>query len=156
MLRDGASRLLVFRLGTELFGVDLAAVEQVVDAPEAKPIPDSPPSVRGLTSLQGELVTLYDLQHLLNVRPRAIHAALVFRRGDRRLAVAVEDVFDTMTIEEGMLRKAPGAGVKDDVLVGVVRRGRHLVGVLDPVLLVDALAAPSEVAGIAVNGRNAT
>src|SRR6185436_18171157 len=93
MLRDGASRLLVFRLGTELFGVDLAAVEQVVDAPESKPIPDSPVSVRGLTSLQGELVTLYDLQHLLNVRPRAIHAALVFRRGDRRLAVAVEDVF---------------------------------------------------------------
>jgi chemotaxis signal transduction protein len=90
------------------------------------------------------------------VRPRAIHAALVFRRGDRRLAVAVEDVFDTMTIEEGMLRKAPGAGVQGDVLIGVVRRGRHLVGVLDPILLIDTLAGPAEVAGVTANGRNGT
>ena len=101
-------------------------------------------------------MTLYDLEHLLDVRPRAIHAALVFRRGDRRLAVAVEDVFDTMTIEEGMLRKAPGAGVKDDVLIGVVRRGRHLVGVLDATLLIDALAAPSDATGVTASGRNGT
>ena len=154
MLRDDASRLLVFRLGTELFGVDLAAVERVVDEPEAKPIPDSPETVRGLTSLDGELVTLYDLEPLLDVRPRAIRAALVFRRGDRRLAVAVEDVFDTMTIEEGMLRSAPGAGREDDILSGVVRRGRHLVAVIDANALIDALTSGASAGAGADTARN--
>jgi purine-binding chemotaxis protein CheW len=129
-------------MGTELFGVDLATVDQVVDAPTANPMPDAPPTVRGLTSLNGELVTLYDLQPLLDVRPRAVNAALVFTRNGRRMAVAVEDVFDTMTIEDDMVRRAPGAGDHDDVLTGVVRRGRHLVAVLDTTALLTALAAP--------------
>jgi purine-binding chemotaxis protein CheW len=143
MFRDGAARFLVFRIGAERFGVELPAVDEVIDAPAIQTIPDAPATVLGVATIRGELVTLYDPRPLLRVKGRLDGAALLFVREDRRVGVAIDDVYDAIKIEDGDVLKAPGGGAdaSDGILVGLVRRDGELIGILDANALLDAAIA---------------
>jgi purine-binding chemotaxis protein CheW len=143
MFRDGAARFLVFRIGAERFGVELPAVDEVIDAPSIQTIPDAPSTVLGVATIRGELVTLYDPRPLLRVEGQLDGAALLFAREGRRVGVAIDDVYDAIKIENDDLLKAPGGGAdaSDGVLLGLVRRDGELIGILDANALLDAAIA---------------
>ncbi len=141
MFRDGVARLLVFRVGAERFAVALASVHEVIDVPAVQPLPDTSRFVLGISTLRDSLVRVYDPRPILNVQGTLDGAALVFLRDDRCVALAIDDVFDAITVEESEVRPAPGAGAADGVLIGVVRRGSDLIAVLDA----DALLAAAMV-----------
>ena len=143
MSRDGAEQLLVFRIGRELFGLELSGVHEVVDAPVLNHVPEMPPTVLGVVSVRGELITVYDPTPLLI--PGATNgpagAALLFTHGNRRIAVAVDDVMDAVSIDDGMLRATNGLDAGDRLVRGLVRRGTDLIVVLDVEVLVESAAA---------------
>jgi purine-binding chemotaxis protein CheW len=143
MFRDGVERLLVFRIGAERFGLDLRSVNEVIDAPVVQAIPDASRTVLGVATIRGELITLYDPRPLLRVEGRLDGAALLFMRDDRRVGLAIDDVYDAVAIDEAELLKAPGGGAdaSDGILVGLVRRGGELIGILDANALLDAAIA---------------
>ena len=143
MFRDGVERLLVFRVGTERFGLDLRSVDEVIDAPAVQSIPDASRTVLGVATIRGELITLYDPRPLLRVEGRLDGAALLFMRDDRRVGLAIDDVYDAVAIDEAEFLKAPrgGADASDGILVGLVRRGGELIGILDANVLLDAAIA---------------
>ena len=144
MFRDGAARLLVFRLGSERFALELAAVDEVIEVPALQRIPDAPANVLGLATIRGELVSLYDPRPLLGVGDRVDGAALLFSRDARRMALAIDDVFDPIVVEESELRAAPGMESSDGVLVGVVLREGQLIAVLDADALLNAATLVTE------------
>ena len=144
MFRDGAERLLVFRVGPERFAVALGSVDEVIDAPPVQALPDSPPNLRGIATLRGELVPIVDPRPLLRVGGDVNGAVLLFGVENRRVGLAIDDVYDAITVEESELLSAPGAEAADGILVGVVRRGSDLVAVLDAKALLDAAMAVSE------------
>jgi len=131
MDRDGTVRLLVFRVGAELFAVDLQSVLEVVDGPDVRLVPEAPPVVLGVTTLHGQIVTVFDAHRLLRAPGAGCGAALVFDREERRFALAVTDVVDTLDLEAGRLRVVPGMDTGDGVVRGVVRRDADLIAVLD-------------------------
>lgn len=137
MFRDGAARLLVFRVGSERFAVELSAVAEVIATPAVQPVPDAPPTLLGITMLRGELVPIHDLRPLLHAGAGSMGGALLFSRDGRTIGLAIDDIHDALVIQEHELRPAPGAGGADALLVGLVRRESELVAVLD----VDALLA---------------
>jgi purine-binding chemotaxis protein CheW len=145
MFRDGAARLLVFRVGAERFGVELAAVDEVIDVPTIQTIPDAPATVLGVATIRGQLITVYDPRPLLRVQGRLDGAALLFVRDGRRVGLAIDDVYDAILVENGDLLKASGGGVdaSDGILVGLVRDagGGELIGILDANALLDAAIA---------------
>src|SRR5215216_6484316 len=143
MFRDGSARLLVFRVGPERFAVELQAVDEVIDAPSVQPLPDAPRTVLGVATIRGELVTLYDPRPILRVEGSLDGAALLFPRGGRRVAVAIDDVYDAMTIAESDVINVQGGGADatDGVLVGLVRRDGQLIALLDAGALLDAAVA---------------
>jgi purine-binding chemotaxis protein CheW len=143
MFRDGAERLRVFRVGSERFGVPLGAVREVVDAPEVRRLPDAPPSLLGVATVRGELVPLYDARAILDVEKvgAAPGAALVFSADARGVALAIDDVFDPVPVEEQELRPMPGAGAAEVIIRGLIRRGHDLIAVLDDAALLDTMLA---------------
>ena len=147
MFRDGPERLLVFRVGAERFAVTLSAVDEVVDAPEVRPLPDAAERMMGIAAIRGALVTIYDPRPLLNVTGAVDDAALLFVRGAGRIGLAVGGVYDTVLVDPTEVRPAPGAEVSDKLLIGVVRRNRELIAILDAGALLDAAAGVDEVQG---------
>jgi len=144
MFRDGGERLLVFRVGAERFGVALAAVREIVDSPVVRRLPDAAPSLLGIATVRGELVPLYDGRVVFEVEAASdgstTGAALLFSVEGRCVALAIDDVFDPVLVEEQELRPMPGAGA-DVMIRGLVRRGGDLVAVLDDAVLLDTMLA---------------
>jgi purine-binding chemotaxis protein CheW len=150
MFRDGILQLLVFGVGGERFAVPIGAADEVIEMPAVRAVPDAPATMMGVATVRGELVTTYDprvalrVERHAHVRQLASDLALVFTRQGRRVALAVEDVFDPIAIAEGDLKRLHGADATDATLLGVVRREDELIAVLDAERLLDVLAARRE------------
>lgn len=144
MFRDGAARLLVFRVGSERFAVELSAVAEVIETPAVQPVPDAPPTLLGITMLRGELVPIHDLRPLLHAGAGSMGGALLFARDGRVIGLAIDDVYDALMVDEHELRPAPGADGADALLVGLVRRDSELIAVLDVEALLAAVSMDTE------------
>jgi purine-binding chemotaxis protein CheW len=131
MSRDDPARVLVFRMGHERFAIPLSDVHEVLDAQPIQRVPDAADTVLGVTSIRGALTTVYDVRSLLSSGGTADGALLVFDRGDRRIAVAIDDVFDATLVESGEMLPVPRRAASDGLLSGMLRRGSDLVAVLD-------------------------
>jgi purine-binding chemotaxis protein CheW len=87
-------RLLSFRVGSRLFGVDESKVATVANWRQPTPLPHAPPAVMGIVSLQGRMLTVLDLRRLTggestdNTTPQH----LISLRGDEQLALAVDTI----------------------------------------------------------------
>ncbi|HKR58306.1 MAG TPA: chemotaxis protein CheW, partial [Pyrinomonadaceae bacterium] len=58
--------LVTFRIGTELYGVPISAVQEIVRVPAIAKIPHSPDFVEGVINLRGRVITVVDMRKRLN------------------------------------------------------------------------------------------
>jgi chemotaxis signal transduction protein len=130
--REGQSETLVFRVGPERFALDLAAVEEAIELPSVHHLPEMPEHMLGVFELRGRLVPIYSPERVLRVAlTREAAAVLVFRSGEKRLGLAVDDVDDVLTIDGAAVRRVPVPDNEDNVLLGVIRRGSDLLSLVD-------------------------
>jgi purine-binding chemotaxis protein CheW len=127
-------RHVVFRLGKDRYALPLAAIREVVVPPERfTRVPRAPPVVSGVMNLRGRVVTVVDLQALLEletlgVREPATERVVLLDRGRRDLGLLVTDVDGIEAVER--VAAAPGRGVPS--VRGVTRLKGWAVTVLDP------------------------
>ena len=131
MSRDDAARRLVFRVGKERFAVPLSDVDEVVDAQPIQRVPDSSATVLGVATVRGVLTTVFDPRPVLSVDGSVDAALLLFVRSGKRVAVAIDDVFDPVSVTERDLLPTPTGVESDGIVVAVVRRESTLTAVLD-------------------------
>ncbi|MEW6432428.1 MAG: chemotaxis protein CheW [Myxococcota bacterium] len=131
-------RHVVFRLERDRYALPLAAIREVVVAPEQYTrVPRAPPSVKGVMNLRGRVVPVVDLKSLLGVAtPTSLPASKVvlLDRGRRELGLLVTEVDGIESIE-----KVAGARASPAVR-GLARVGALAITVLDPDGLDSAVA----------------
>ncbi|MDQ3699019.1 MAG: chemotaxis protein CheW [Gemmatimonadota bacterium] len=145
-LGSGQVDLLLFRVGSELFALDLVAIEEAVELPPVRTVPDAATAMLGVTDLRGRLVAVFSPAQTLRCVPDAkIPVLLVMRLGDRRVGLAVDDVEDVLVLEASDLRTPSLRHGNDELVHGVVRRAGALVTVLDaPALLAACVSESNE------------
>ena len=136
--RTGIAQLLVFRIARELFAVELITAEEALDMPEVHRLPEMPPSMIGVFTLRGSLVSVFEPQAALGIRGEQHATAVVFCGGERRIAIAADDVDDVITVDLQTVRDAPGTRTKDEALLGIVHRDSDLIALLDANALIAA------------------
>ncbi len=136
----GPTEHLVFRLGRELFAVPLEAVEEVLDIDRIQRLPEMHSTMLGVLKVRGRTVPVYAPALPLGVSGHVSRAALIFVRERGMVALAVDDVDDVLSTTEDQVQRSP-LEFADGVLVGVTRRGRDLIGVLDADALIAACRA---------------
>jgi purine-binding chemotaxis protein CheW len=130
--REGLSDTLVFRVGSERFAIDLAAVEEAIELPSVHHLPEMPDHLLGVFELRERLVPIYSPERVLRVTlAHDAAAVLVLRSREKRLGLAVDDVDDVLTIDGAAVRRAPIPDNEDNVLLGVIRRGQDLLALVD-------------------------
>jgi purine-binding chemotaxis protein CheW len=139
--RTGTVELLLFRLGEELFGMELTGIEEAIDLPQIRHVPEMPPAMLGVITVRGSLTSIYSPEQALGVTLASRGSALIFRRGAGRVALVVDDVDDVFTLDLALLRDAPGLDASDGVLLGVVRRTDALLALVDAEALIAACQA---------------
>jgi purine-binding chemotaxis protein CheW len=136
--RTGTAQLLVFRVAGEYFGVELVQAEEALDMPPLHRLPAMPPSMLGVFTLRGALVSVFEPGVVLGINCKHADTVVVFCGGDRRVAIATDDVDDVVTVDLRTAREAPGSRAKDTTLLGIVHRESSLVALLDAATLVAA------------------
>jgi len=139
--RVGLVELLMFRVGSERFAVELLCVEEAIDLVEPHHVPEMPPAMLGVITVRETLTPVFTPDDALGVAAVSKGAALIFRSTRGRFALAIDDVDDVMTLDLAQLRDAPGIDGGDSLVLGVARNGGGIVALVDAEALIAACQA---------------
>jgi chemotaxis signal transduction protein len=87
--------ILVFRLGKQRYGIELASVSAVLGAMRTTPVPESEGKLEGLLNVNGNIRPVLNLRFLLNQPPASQDTPeyfLLLRQKQRELGVKVEEI----------------------------------------------------------------
>lgn len=99
-----------FELAGELFCVPVEAVQEVIRHHAATPVPLSPPAVRGLINLRGQIVVVVDLARLLGIDTKRSDAQppnIVVHTSDGPLSLEVDDIGDVLDVDPEAIEAPP-------------------------------------------------
>jgi chemotaxis signal transduction protein len=139
--RTGHVELLMFRVGSERFAVELLCVEEAIDLGQPHHVPEMPSAMLGVITVRGTLTPVFTPDEALGVAAVSKGAALIFRSDRGRFALAIDDVDDVMTLDLAQLRDAPGIDGSDSLVLGVARNGSGIVALVDAEALIAACQA---------------
>jgi purine-binding chemotaxis protein CheW len=134
MSEDAATRqIVVFSLGDEEYALSISAVHEIIRYTEPRSVSSSNGWIRGVISLRGKIVPVYDLSARLgdnraNERP---HEKIVIVEIDDRVAgLMVEDVAEVLTVACDQVESVPAAA--EAGVEAIVRIDDRLIVLLSP------------------------
>lgn len=150
--------LVTFRVGTELFGVPISAVQEIVRVPAIARIPQSPDFVEGVINLRGRVITVIDMRKRLGHTPVELDgenkkARILVVEADRRLVgVIVDEVAEVLRLAEDQTEPAPPmvAGLSNQYIRGVGKLEDDLLILIEieKILTADQLNAIDELEAV--------
>ncbi len=147
LLDSGTNELeiLVFEVGGQRYGVNVAKVREVIMRAQATPTPGQGPAVRGMTRLRGKVLTVIDLHTYLGVAPAnpdpATWRLIVTEFNGLAAAFDVETVDSIYRLSWNQILPAPET--TDDntaAATGIAEIGEELVMMLDFESIYDGVA----------------
>ena len=132
----GEEQLVVFRLATESYGIDIFRVNEIIRLREITPIPQSLPHIRGLVNLRGKTIPVVDLRTrfmLASAEDTDNARIIVVESGDGNIGVIVDEVKEVLTIESINIEDTPPlvTGMSNEFVRGVAKCSGNLVTLLD-------------------------
>src|ERR1700754_3261720 len=125
-------QLVVFSLGEEEYALPITQVHEIIRFTEPRSVASSDPSVRGVISLRGKILPVYDLATRLGVEHADVTEAkiVIVETAEDMAGVVVADVEEVISIDGEQLDEAPTAGGRG--IDGIAKIGDRLVVLLDP------------------------
>jgi purine-binding chemotaxis protein CheW len=102
--------LIAFRIGEQIFCVDIMAVREIRGWTPATPLPRAPAFMRGVINLRGAVLPIVDLGARLGLEttePTARHVIMVVHLGGRTVGLLVDAVSDIVTITDDLVQPTP-------------------------------------------------
>jgi purine-binding chemotaxis protein CheW len=133
---------LTFVLGSDIFGVELARVKEILTPPPITPVPRAAPEVVGVCSVRGLLVTVVDLRVRLRleVKPdtRRTRILLALASSGEAVGLWVDEVLQVVRLSENDMELATsGIGTEvSEYVLGVGRPQGEFIVLLDLAALV--------------------
>lgn len=131
---------LTFRLGDELFAANVSKVLEILEIPKITKVPHSPPFMRGVINLRGNVLPIIDtrakfgLSEMEDTVNTCIIVMSVSLEGqDITLGAICDAVQEVMEIEESQVHSAPsiGAKYKSEFIDGMVKRDEKFIMLLN-------------------------
>ncbi|MBD2767967.1 purine-binding chemotaxis protein CheW [Hymenobacter sp. BT664] len=123
-------QLIVFRLGDEDYGIRIEQVKEVTVTPEVARMPKTPPFIKGIANLRGDIIAIIDLEERFRLRPvgrpvpeRSYTVAV--EAADYTLGLMVREVPRPFTLPLSQIEPAPefvqDSSTRDKYLEGIAK-----------------------------------
>ncbi len=117
-------QVLEFKLGDGTYCVEIDSIDEIVDAGELTPIPNSEPHVEGVMDLRGRTTTIINPNTLFNngedgEQNRIIVLDPDHTASDSTLGWIVDEVYQVRDVRPEMVDKTATAG--DEHVIGIVK-----------------------------------
>jgi purine-binding chemotaxis protein CheW len=125
-----------FFLKDQFFGVPVQQVQEVIRYQEMTGVPLTPPVIRGLINLRGQIVMAVDLRRRFAMEDRAesqLPMNVVVRTDDGPVSLLVDEIGDVLEVEEESFERPPETmqGQARELVRGVYKLRDRLMLVLD-------------------------
>jgi len=145
-------QMIIFHLGDEEFGADIAQVREIIRRGAITPIPDSPDFIQGVTNVRGEIAVVIDLKRrfFLRTKKGIEEKHIIMTEQDKNLfGLMVDEVSEVLRIPEADIKGTPELVTRIDriYISGVLTIEDRLIMILDlqKVLSEEELAKLSEI-----------
>ena len=123
-------QLIVFRLADEDYGIRIEQVKEVTVTPEVARMPKTPPFIKGIANLRGDIIAIIDLEERFRLRPagrplpeRSYTVAV--EAADYTLGLMVREVPRPFTLPRSQIEAAPefvqDVNTRDKYLEGIAK-----------------------------------
>jgi purine-binding chemotaxis protein CheW len=131
-----AIQLIVFQLGDEEFGADIAQVREIIRRDVVTPIPDSPDFIKGVSNVRGEIAVVIDLKRRFFLRSNneVEEKHIVMTEQEKNLfGLMVDEVSEVLRITQAEIKTTPELVTRIDriYISGVLTLENRLIMILD-------------------------
>lgn len=130
-----------FFLGDQYFGIDVLQVREIVQPQPITDVPLTPPAMRGLINLRGQIVTAIDTRLRLNLAPRttlltaprAEQLNVVVNTAEGSMSLLVDEIGDVLTLDDQDFEPPPRtmAASAREMILGTYKLSDRLLIILD-------------------------
>ncbi|QKG52635.1 chemotaxis protein CheW [Hymenobacter sp. BRD67] len=149
---EAVVQLIVFRLGDEDYGIRIEQVKEVTITPDVVRMPKTPPFIKGIANLRGDIIAIVDLEERFQLRPAGrpvpeFSYTLAVEAPDYTLGLMVREVPRPVTVPVSLIEPAPefvqDTAQREKYLEGIAKLpdGNGVIIVLD----MPKLLSPSEI-----------
>ncbi len=151
----GTTQYLTFKLGEELYSLDIAKVREVFDFTSITRLPRMPVFMRGVINLRGNAVPVVDLHHKFGMATmrKTVNTCIIIVEitvdGVTSVLGALADsVQEVVDLEAGQIQPAPQIGARhvEEFIKGIGRHNDRFILILD----IDKVFSMDEIASVQV------
>jgi purine-binding chemotaxis protein CheW len=131
---------LTFKLGEEMFALDVSQVREVLDMTNITKVPRSPDFMRGVINVRGSVVPVVDMrlkfgmaQAEKTVHTRIVVMEISLENEEVVLGAMADSVHDVMEIDPAQIEPAPKIGAKwrTEFIKGIGKQEDQFIIILD-------------------------
>jgi purine-binding chemotaxis protein CheW len=134
-MSEQTAQLVVFGLAGEQYALPINRVQEIIRYTEPRSVPSAQSGVRGVLSLRGRIVPIYDLAERLGIQaePGEDNKIVIVEIGSEIAGVIVDAVEEVLTIDESRIEAIPGADA--NTVDSITEIEGRLVVLLNPSIL---------------------
>ena len=134
------TQYLTFKLGDEIFALDISKVREVLDFTTITKVPRTPEFMRGVINLRGSVVPVVDikLKFGMPMTEKTVNTCIIITEvtvdGETMVLGALADsVQEVIDLEPDHIEPAPkiGTRLKTEFIKGMGKQGEHFIILLD-------------------------
>ncbi|NMM61263.1 purine-binding chemotaxis protein CheW [Clostridium sp. P21] len=124
-------QVVIFKLNNEQFAVKTAKVQSINDAMEITKVPKAPAHIKGLINLRGNVISLLDINLLLDVSKseEKQNNIIILEMEDELVGITVDQVDEVLEVEEEIIEK--NNDEKKAYIEGVINFKDRIVTLID-------------------------
>ena len=129
-------RWVTFRLGQELYGVNVMQVREVLRYTDIAPVPGAPDYVLGIINLRGNVVTVIDTRKRFGLEPATVNdntRIMITESGDHVVGILVDSVAEVADLNTNDIDETPSVVTDDSAkfISGVCNTNDELLILID-------------------------
>ncbi len=137
--------LIVFKLGSEEYGIRIEQVKEVTVTPTIARMPKTPVFIKGVANIRGDIIAVMDLEERFRITPvevlpdgskkAPVSYTLVLEAKEYTIGLMVREVPQSLTLPISRIDKTPtfiqDLHINDNYIEGIGKLGNRLIIVLD-------------------------
>jgi purine-binding chemotaxis protein CheW len=133
----------IFKLGSEEYGFDVATVREIHDFEEVAKVHRAAYHIEGVMNLRGKLLTVISLRKRFQMEPAASESSqkiVVIEAPDAPVGFLVDEVTEVARIPDSSLEKPPAyvaSGIEAEYVMHIAKHEDRLITIVNPVKILE-------------------
>ena len=129
-------QLVLFRIASQMFGVEIELIKEIIPYQDVTPVPDTYDFVEGIVNLRGKIVTVIDMRRRLRVpviRHDKSTRILILDLDGKLMGLIVDAASEVVRISSDAIGPPPEliSEAGSNYITGVARLGERLIVLLN-------------------------